>query len=58
MEFDINFVRSVITVLSFVSFLGIVWWAYHKRSKKEFALAEQLPFADTVVAPPGEHRPH
>ena len=47
---DLNLVRTIVTVLAFVSFLGIVWYAYRARSQKEFAVAEQLPFADTVIA--------
>jgi cytochrome c oxidase cbb3-type subunit 4 len=43
---DINVLRSVSTVLAFVCFVGIVWWAYRRRTQKEFAVAEQLPFAD------------
>ena len=50
---DINDLRSVLTVLAFTSFLGIVWWAWRRRSQKEFAVAEQLPFADTIVGPHG-----
>lgn len=46
---DINLIRTIVTVLAFVSFLGIVWYAYRSRSQKEFAVAEQLPFADTVI---------
>ena len=46
---DINVMRSVITVLAFVSFVGIVWYAYRRRSKSGFAEAAQLPFADTVI---------
>jgi len=45
---DINVLRSVSTVLAFVCFVGIVWWAYRRRTQKEFAVAEQLPFADNV----------
>ena len=48
---DINLLRSVSTVLAFVCFVGIVWYAYRRRSQKEFAVAEQLPFSDTVVGP-------
>jgi len=49
---DVNVVRIATTVLSFLFFIGIVWWAYHRGSRKQFAQAEQLPFADTVVQPP------
>jgi cytochrome c oxidase cbb3-type subunit 4 len=50
---DINTWRSVITVLAFVAFIGIVWYAYRRRSQKGFEAAAQLPFADTVVG----HKP-
>ena len=46
---DINLIRTIVTVLAFISFIGIVWYAYRARSQKEFAVAEQLPFADTVI---------
>lgn len=52
---DINVMRSVITVLAFTSFLGIVWWAYRRRSQKGFEAAAQLPFADTVVDTTRQH---
>ncbi|RJF97012.1 cbb3-type cytochrome c oxidase subunit 3 [Noviherbaspirillum cavernae] len=38
--------RSFVTVASFLSFLGIVWWAYSGRRKADFAEAANLPFAD------------
>jgi cytochrome c oxidase cbb3-type subunit IV len=43
---DINDLRSALTLLAFVSFLGIVFWAYHGKSRKKFEEAAQLPFAD------------
>ncbi len=46
---DLNLIRTIVTVLAFVSFLGIVWYAYRARSQQGFAVAEQLPFADTVI---------
>jgi cytochrome c oxidase cbb3-type subunit 4 len=52
---DINVLRSIITVLAFISFLGIVWWAYRRRSQKGFEVAAQLPFADTVVGSKRQH---
>jgi cytochrome c oxidase cbb3-type subunit 4 len=48
---DINVLRSVITVLSFAAFIGIVWWAYRRGSKSGFEAAARLPFADTVSGP-------
>ncbi|RJF96117.1 cbb3-type cytochrome oxidase subunit 3 [Noviherbaspirillum saxi] len=38
--------RSLVTVLSFLSFVGIVWWAYSARRGDDFAVAANLPFAD------------
>jgi cytochrome c oxidase cbb3-type subunit 4 len=45
---DINTWRSVITVLAFVTFIGIIWWAWHRKSKRGFDEAARLPFADTA----------
>ncbi|MCS6944470.1 MAG: CcoQ/FixQ family Cbb3-type cytochrome c oxidase assembly chaperone [Sutterellaceae bacterium] len=57
---DINTVRSVLTVVFFVLFVGVVWWAYRRGSCKDFEEAQQLPFADTElpgsVDPRGETR--
>ncbi len=47
MDIDINDLRSVVTLVSLLTFLGIVWWAYGlKSSKKRFEEAANLPFAD------------
>ncbi len=44
---DINDLRSIVTVVSLLTFLGIVWWAYGlKGNKKRFEEAANLPFAD------------
>jgi len=43
---DINDLRSIVTVLAFLSFVGIVWWAYGKGARKGFDEAANLPFAD------------
>ena len=43
---DINDLRSIMTVVSFAVFLGIVWWAYGKGSKHRFEEAANLPFAE------------
>lgn len=37
---------SVMTVVSFITFLGIVAWAYARRNQADFEQAAQLPFAD------------
>ncbi|MEO7106913.1 MAG: cbb3-type cytochrome c oxidase subunit 3 [Rhodoferax sp.] len=44
MEFDINTLRSAATLVSFVTFIGIVWWAWSKRRADDFSEAANLPF--------------
>ena len=46
---DINDIRSLITVLSFAAFLGIVFWAWSAKRKPAFDEAANLPFADEDV---------
>jgi cytochrome c oxidase cbb3-type subunit 4 len=43
---DINDLRSVFTVVSLLTFVGIVVWAWSKRNKASFDEAAQLPFKD------------
>ena len=43
---DLNLLRSVITAVLFVIFLGIVFWAYGKRQKQRFDEAANLPFVE------------
>ncbi len=43
---DINDLRSIGTVLSLLTFLGIVWWAYSRGNKRRFDEAANLPFAE------------
>ena len=43
---DINDIRSAVTVISFLMFLGIVGWAWSKRNRADFDEAAQLPFRD------------
>ena len=43
---DVNDYRSIVTVVSLVLFLGIVWWAWSKRNKAKFDDAAQLPFKE------------
>ena len=40
---DINLVREVVTVVSFLTFVGIVWFAVHPGNKKRFEEAARLP---------------
>ena len=41
---DINLLRSIVTVLAFVIFIGIVIWAWSARNRERFDEAAQLPF--------------
>nr|WP_326530495.1 cbb3-type cytochrome c oxidase subunit 3 [Rhodoferax sp.] len=41
---EINTLRAVVTVASFVTFIGIVWWAWSKRRNADFNEAANLPF--------------
>ena len=44
---DINDLRSLMTVVSLLTFLAIVWWTYGlKANKRRFDEAANLPFAD------------
>ena len=44
MNFDVNTLRAMATVLSFMTFIGIVVWAYSRRNAADFEEAAQLPF--------------
>jgi len=48
---DINFLRSVITVVALAAFLGIVWWAYAPARRERFERDAQLPFNDDGERP-------
>jgi cytochrome c oxidase cbb3-type subunit IV len=41
---DINDLRSIVTVVSLLTFVGIVVWAYSKRNQSGFDEAARLPF--------------
>jgi len=43
---DANDLRTIITVVLFLSFIGIIFWAYSSRQKERFDEAANLPFAD------------
>jgi len=44
MELDVNTLRSIATVVSFLVFLGILGWAYSRRRQSDFSEAANLPF--------------
>ena len=43
---DQSVIGSIFTVIVFVSFIGIVIWAFSSRNKKNFDEAANLVFAD------------
>ena len=44
MDFDVNTLRAMATVLSLITFIGIVVWAYSRRNAADFDEAARLPF--------------
>ncbi|HWU83821.1 MAG TPA: cbb3-type cytochrome c oxidase subunit 3 [Rhodocyclaceae bacterium] len=53
---DINVLRSIITVVSFLLFIAIVCWAWSGRRKDEFEAAARLPLDDDKPLPPSAQR--
>ena len=43
MTMDVNILREAMTVISFVAFVGIVWFAVHPGNGKRFDEAARLP---------------
>ena len=43
MSFDINFLRITMTVISFVVFAGVIFFAVHPQNRRRFEQAAQLP---------------
>ena len=43
---DINTLRSISPILVLLAFIGICWWAFSPRRRKQFEDAANIPFAD------------
>ncbi|MBV6476299.1 MAG: cbb3-type cytochrome c oxidase subunit 3 [Rhodocyclaceae bacterium] len=43
---DQNDLRSIVTVLAFLTFIGIVLWAWSGKRKQAFDEAARLPFSE------------
>ena len=43
---DSNSIGAIVTVVFFLLFIAIIWWAYSKKNKKRFDEAAQLPFEE------------
>ena len=48
---DIQTLRGLGTILIFVAFMGLVFWAYNSKRKSSFDEAANLPFADEESRP-------
>ena len=42
---EVNTLRALVTVVSFATFIGIVWWAYSTERQRANREAANLPFA-------------
>ncbi len=47
---DINTARSLVTLLSFISFIGICWYAWSKRSQASYEAAARSVLQDDLPA--------
>ncbi len=43
--------RGLGTVVVFIAFIGVVFWAYNSKRKSGFDEAANLPFADDASTP-------
>ncbi|EGU47990.1 cytochrome c oxidase, subunit CcoQ [Vibrio ichthyoenteri ATCC 700023] len=48
---EIGTIHSIWTIVLFVSFLGVVWWAFGKNRKARFEEDANLVFADEEQKP-------
>ncbi len=48
----VNDLRSIVTVLAFATFIGIVFWAYSGRRRAAFDEAARLPFTEDETLSP------
>ena len=44
---DINTLRTLMTVLAFAAFLGVVWWAYGPARRERFERDARLIFDES-----------
>lgn len=51
-----NLIGSVVTVVFFITFLGIVWWAYGSSRKARFEADARIPFEEADDLPAGEQK--
>jgi len=46
MTFDMNVVREIVTVVSFLAFVAILAWVTYKGNAERFDAASRLPFEE------------
>ena len=54
---DVNALRIIVTLLSFIAFAGIVRWALLRKNAASFDEAAQLPFLDGEQSTDEERQP-
>jgi len=47
---DVNELRTLLLVVNFAAFIGIVWWAYGSKRKQRFEEAAMLAVDDEPAA--------
>ncbi len=50
-----NLIGSIVTVVFFITFLGIVWWAYGGSRKARFEEDGLIPFDGSDDLQPGKN---
>jgi cytochrome c oxidase cbb3-type subunit 4 len=52
----IDDLRVIIMVLALIAFVGIVFWAYSRRRKRDFEEAAKLPFTGKDFGEPDSNK--
>ncbi len=47
---EAGLIGSIVTVVLFLLFIAIVWWAYHRGNRQRFDEAARLPFEEEADA--------
>ncbi len=51
-----NLIGSIVTVVFFITFIGIVWWAYGSSRKARFEEDGRIPFEESDDLPAGDKK--
>lgn len=51
-----NLIGSIVTVVFFITFIGIIWWAYGSSRKARFEEDGRIPFEETDNLTAGEKK--